>query len=471
MTPYHEVLQRTLDHALDHLQSLDAAPVGASASLQELRARFAHPLNTQPIAPVEVIDELIADTSGGLLGSAGGRFFAWVIGGHVPAALAADWLVSTWDQNAAIHACSPAAAVIEEVAGAWLKSLLGLPSSAGFAFTTGCQMAHLTALAAARHATLARHGWNVERRGLGAAPPLQILTSRQRHGSIERAVRLLGVGSDQLVDLPVDAQGRLLPPALRDALAARRGQPSIVVLQAGDLNIGAYDPFDVLIPIARERGAWVHVDGAFGLWAAASDRFSHLLAGHAGADSWATDGHKWLNLPFDSGFVFIADSEAHRGAMSYRASYAQPTGEARDQIDWNPEWSRRARAVPAYAAMRQLGRQGIAALIERCCDHAHALVERIGALPGAQVVWAPVINQGLLRFASPRHGAGAAEHDAFTDAVIAAVNAGGEAFFSGTTWNGLRCMRVSVVNWQTDEGDVERAVEAVRLALLQLRTG
>jgi glutamate/tyrosine decarboxylase-like PLP-dependent enzyme len=332
-------------------------------------------------------------------------------------------------------------------------------------------MAHLTALAAARHALLARQGWDVERRGLFGAPAVHILGSNQRHGSIERAARMLGIGRDQLVDLPVNARGQLDPAALQDALQARRGQPVIVVLQAGDLNIGAYDAFETLIPMARAQGAWIHVDGAFGLWAAASARLRPLLAGHAGADSWAADGHKWLNVPFDSGFVFVADAAAHRGAMSYRASYAQATDEARDQIDWNPEWSRRGRAVSTYAAIRQLGRQGIAALVDRCCDHARALVHGIGRWPGARIMWEPVINQGLLRFLSPHPGAGEAEHDAATDAVIAAVNAGGEAFFSGTTWNGLRCMRVSVVNWQTSASDVERAVAAVGQAMLSLRRG
>ena len=459
---FNSPLSIALKHALEHLNDSETAPVNATASLNELRRKISRGLNDEPIAAERVVDELVADTAGGLLGSAGGRFFAWVIGGSVPAALAADWLTSAWEQNAAIYACSPAEAVVEEVAGSWLKELLGLPRDASFAFTSGCQMAHVTCLAAARNALLTARAWDVEEKGLGQAPKIRVVTSGERHGSIERAVRLLGIGKSNLQQLDV-----LTEESLRRALRAEPEAATVVVLQAGDLNIGAFDSFAELIPVAHEHGAWVHVDGAFGLWVAASERYRHLVNGVERADSWAVDGHKWLNVPFDSGFAFVAHAEAHRNAMSHMASYAAATTEARDQIEWNPEWSRRGRGFATYAAIRQLGRRGIADLVERCCAHAHALVTRIGGLPNAKVVWEPTINQGLVRFLDPEVGATEEDHDRRTDRVVAEINATGEAFFSGTTWRGRRCMRVSVVNWRTEDGDVERAVAAARGVLMR----
>lgn len=462
---YRTVLERAFTHALHYLEYLDQTSVSATASLADLRTRLARPLAQEGMDAVHVIDELVADVDGGVVGTAGGRFFGWVVGGAVPAALAADWLTSTWDQPTALYASGPAEAVIEEVCGQWLKELLGLPPVASFALVTGCQMAHVTCLAAARHALLDRHGWNVERKGLAGAPHIRIVSSNQRHGSIERAVRVLGLGSDNVVDLPVNEKGQLEARTLSQALQEDRHRPAIVVLQAGDINIGAYDLFAELIPIAHESGAWVHIDGAFGLWAAASPRYRHLLAGVTQADSWATDGHKWLNVPYDCGYAFVADSKAHWASMSHRASYLTHDTEARDQIDWTPEWSHRGRGVATYAAIRQLGKQGVADLIERTCHHAHNLVTRIGALPGAELVWEPQINQGLVRFFSKKPDATKADHDHWTDRVIARAIASGEVFFSGTTWRGKRCMRVSVCNWQTNSTDVERAVNAVRETL------
>jgi glutamate/tyrosine decarboxylase-like PLP-dependent enzyme len=438
--------------ATGYLEDLADGRVNATATLEELRSRLGRPLTEKGVMPEQVIVELADDSKGGLIGSAGGRFFGWVIGGALPTALAADWLASAWDQNAGLYAAGPAAAVVEEVAGGWLKELLGLPTAASFAFVTGCQMAHTTCLAAARHRLLERRGWDVEQRGLFGAPPIRVVTSAERHGTIDRALRLLGMGRDCVVDIAADDQGRLDPAALEAALD---DSPTIVLLQAGDLNIGAYDPFAELIPIANRRGAWVHVDGAFGLWANASPRYRHLLTGVAAADSWATDGHKWLNVPYDSGYAFVADPVAHRAAMSYRASYLTHDEAARDQLDWTPEWSRRARGFATYAAIRELGRRGVAQLIEQCCDHARAIVTGIGKLPGAEVVWMPQINQGLVAFGG----------EARTDAVIAAINASGEAFFGGTTWRGRRCMRVSVCNWKTNEDDVRRAIAAAKQAL------
>jgi glutamate/tyrosine decarboxylase-like PLP-dependent enzyme len=465
----HRALRLAFEHALRFLDSLPQRPTGATADRPTLRRQLGRPLPDQGVSAETVIQDLIGEVDGGLLASTGGRFFGWVIGGALPAALAADWLAGAWDQNAALYACAPAAAVAEEVVGEWLKELLGLPRGASFALVSGCQMAHATCLAAARHALLARRGWDVETRGLAGAPNIRVLTSAHRHGSIERAVRLLGLGSSALEDIASDARDRLDPTALETALRARPNAPAIVLLQAGDINVGAFDPFDAVIPMARRAGAWVHVDGAFGLWAAASPTFRHLARGVETADSWATDGHKWLNVPFDCGYAFVADPAAHRAAMSHRASYLTHDDEARDQIDWNPEWSRRARGFPTYAAIRQLGRAGIADLVECCCRHAHALVTGIGRLPGAALLWEPTLNQGLVRFPDPSTGATEDDHDRHTDRVIEAVVASGDAFFGGTTWRGRRAMRISVCGWRTTDDDVRRAVAAVESAMRRVR--
>ena len=462
---YRAALDRAVAHAKSYLQSLDTAPVSATASLAELRARFARPLSDDGIAAERVIDELASDVADGLIGNGSGRFFAWVIGGSVPAALAADWLTSAWDQNAAIYACSPAAGVVEEVCGVYLKDLLGLPATASFAFVTGTQMAHVICLAAARHRLLLNRGWNVEQQGLTRAPEMRVVCGAERHGTVDRAVRLLGMGSDSIQALPLDDERGMDVDALRAALRAEPERPTIVVLQAGELNTGSFDRFSELIPLAHERGAWVHVDGAFGLWAAASSNYRHFMKDAALADSWSTDGHKWLNVPYDSGFAFVADAAAHHASMTHRSSYMMHEGDARDEVDWNPEWSRRARGLASYAAIRQLGRRGIADLIDRCCHHAATLVRRIGDLRGAESLWQPLINQGVVRFLDERPEATESDHDARTDHVIEEILAVGEAFFGGVTWRGRRCMRISVSNWQTSESDVDRAVDAVARAI------
>ncbi len=458
---FRKTLDVAVNHAVSHLEGLQQESVAAIADAATLRARLAKSLNDAGIPSEIVIDELARDVSGGLLGSAGGRFFGWVIGGVLPSALAADWLTSAWQQNAALYATSPAAAIVEEIVGDWLKTLLRLPKSTSFGLVTGCQMAHVTCLAAARHGLLAKLGWDTETKGLFGAPPIRILTSSERHGSFERAVRLLGLGTDRIQVLPVDAEGRLVAEALQAKLKEDTEAPTLVLLQAGDVNIGAYDNFVELIPIAKRHGAWVHVDGAFGLWAGASDHFRHFVNGVEAADSWATDGHKWLNVPFDCGFAFVSDSESHRASMASKAPYFTLASDARDQMDWNPEWSRRSRGFAAYAAIRQLGRQGIAQLVDRCCNHAHSIVTRIGKLDAAEVVWEPTINQGLVRFLDTSSGATEEDHDRRTDEVIAQILNTGEAFFGGTTWRGRRAMRVSVCNWRTSDEDVDRVVKAV----------
>ena len=464
MGSHRATLERATCYALDYLDRLQELPVRGGADHVSLRQRLAVTLTNQGFPACQVIEDLIRDAEPGIVSSAGGRFFAWVIGGALPSALAADWLTSTWDQNAALYSCGPAAAIVEEVAGDWLKQLLGLPPQSSIAFVSGCQMAHVTCLAAARHSLLAKRGWNVEERGLFGAPAIRIVSSEQRHGSIDRALRLLGFGSAAVESFPPDNSGTLTPDTLADALRPD-GSPAIVLLQAGEINTGAYDRFRDLIPIARRYGAWVHVDGAFGLWAAASPKYRHLVDGVDQADSWATDGHKWLNVPYDCGYAMVADSEAHRASMSHRASYLTHHTEARDQIDWNPEWSRRARGFPTYAALRELGRDGVARLIESCCDHARALVEAIGNLPGAEVLCMPIINQGLVRFLDPS----GTDHDRRTEEVITAIVQTGEAFFSATTWRGKRAMRVSVCNWRTTEEDVKRTLDAVSASLVSSR--
>lgn len=465
---YRPALEQAFKHSLRHLENLDYTPVASTSTLIELRKCLTHPLNDESIDAATVIDELVSDTAGGLLGSAGGRFFGWAIGGSVPAALAADWLTSAWDQNAALYACSPAEAVIEEICGSWLKELFDLPTTASFALVTGSQMAHVTCLAAARNALLSKTNWDVERNGLNGAPHIRILSSSERHGSIERAVRLLGFGSESVIDLPVDRQGRLLINSIDDAMKPNPETPTIIVLQAGDLNIGAYDSFSEIIPIARSYNAWVHVDGAFGLWAATSPKYCHLLKDANLANSWVTDGHKWLNVPYDCGYAFVANSKSHHDSISHRASYLIHDEDARDQIDWNPEWSRRGRSIATYAAIRQLGRNGISDLIDRTCRHAHSLVTRIGELRGAEIMWEPQINQGLVRFIDLTPGATELDHDLYTEKVMEAIRKSGEAFFSGTTWRGKRCMRVSVMNWQTNDEDVNRSVATVEKVLCKL---
>jgi glutamate/tyrosine decarboxylase-like PLP-dependent enzyme len=459
-------LERAFQHAADFLDTLDERPVGARATADELRRGFVRPLPEQGCDPSEVIDDLVSAADRGLHGSSGPRFFGWVIGGALPSALAADWLAAAWDQNAGAFGVSPSSAVVEEAAGAWLKDVLGLPAHASFAFVTGCQMAHVACLMTARHALLERLGWDVERDGLFGAPRIRLLTSDQHHASLDRAVRFVGLGSASIVDLPTGDDCRLPAAALERALAEADG-PAIVALQAGDLSTGAFDDFETLIPIAHAAGAWVHVDGAFGLWAAASPAYRHLVRGLDEADSWATDGHKWLNVPYDSGLAFTAHPDAHQASMTQRASYMPETA-ARDQLDWNPEFSRRARGFAIYAALRELGRSGLADLIERTCAHCRALTRDIGGLDGAELLAAPIINQGLVRFLDPRPGATEADHDRRTDQVIDAIVASGEAFFGGVTWRGRRAMRISVCNWRTSVTDVERVVEAVRQALVSL---
>jgi glutamate/tyrosine decarboxylase-like PLP-dependent enzyme len=450
------VLDLAATHAASYLETVRTRPIATTATVEELRHRLAKPLPEIGMAPESVINELVHDIEGGILASGNSRFFGWVIGGTLPVAVAADWLTSAWDQNAASNLTAPAEAVVEEVCGEWAKELLGLPKSASFAFVTGCQMAHTTALAAARNKLLRDRGWDVERLGLAGAPQLRILTTESRHESMMRSARLLGIGTDAIEYVPSDNLGCIEIGGLEEALRLLDGAPAIVWLQAGDLNTGVFDPFERACAIAHAANAWVHVDGAFGLWVATSERYCHLLDGAEQADSWATDGHKWLNLPFDSGLVFVAHPSAHSASFAQEASYSVPREELRNQKDWNPEWSRRGRGFPVYAAIRALGRSGIGEIVDQCCAHADRLVRGIGELPGAEVVAAPIINQGLVRFLADD-----GDHDRATDEIIRRIQAAGIAWFGGATWRGMRVMRVSVCNWLTDDNDVEQTLACV----------
>ena len=447
------LLQRVAEYGDEFLASLDSRPVRETATVDELRTALDRPLPEEPAEPGRVIDELIEAAEPGVVAIPSGRYFGFVIGGALPAAVAADWLTSIWDQNAGLYAGGPSAAVVEEVAGRWLTELLGLPAGVSFGFVTGCQMAHVTALAAARQALLERHGWDVARGGLQGAPPLRVVVGEERHVTVDRALRLLGIGSTQLVVVPADDQGRMRAAALGEALATLDG-PTIVCAQAGNVNTGSFDPLPQIADAAERAGAWLHVDGAFGLWAAASPELRYLTAGAERADSWATDAHKWLNVPYDSGVVFCAHPSAHRAAMATQASYlvhAEPGG-PRDQMDWNPEFSRRARGFPVYAAIRALGRSGIAAMVERCCAHARRFAELLGSADGVAILNDVVLNQVLVRFG---------DDDALTREAVRRAQDDGTCWVSGTTWHGVAAMRISVSNWQTSEADVERSVAAL----------
>jgi glutamate/tyrosine decarboxylase-like PLP-dependent enzyme len=438
------LLDQTAKLAADFYDTLDERPVYPRVSAAELREALAGPLPTGPTDPARVIAELAAAADPGIVAEAGGRYFGFVIGGAVPASLAADWLTSTWDQNACLYVAGPAASVVEEVAGAWLIELLGLPRDASFGLPTGAQMANFTALAAARHHVLKNAGWDVERDGLTGAPRIRVVVGEKRHGTVDRALRMLGLGAPTEV-IPADDNGRMLAERL-----ALTDEPTIVCAQAGEVNTGAFDPFEAIAD-ARDAAAnaWLHVDGAFGLWAAVSDSLRHLVRGVERADSWAVDAHKWLNVPYDNAIAITMHPESHSGAFSLRAPYLVFDAETRDALDWTPESSRRARGFTVYAAIRALGRSGISEMIERCCAHARRFADGLTEL-GAEVLNDVELNQVLFRFAT----------DEETNAVLKAVQEDGAAWMGGTTWADRPAIRLSVSNWQTSDEDVERTLAA-----------
>jgi glutamate/tyrosine decarboxylase-like PLP-dependent enzyme len=450
-------LERAAALAGEWLATLGERPVRNAGEPDGLRV----PLPDDGEDAAAVIEALADAAAPGLVASPGPRYFGFVTGGALPAAVAADWLASAWDQNAGLHVMSPAAAAAEETVATWAKELLGLPAGAAVGLVTGAQMANATALAAARNAVLARAGWDVEADGLIGAPPVRVLTSAESHATVFNALRLLGLGRDTPERVAVDGQGRMRAGALAAALAAGSG-PAIVCAQAGNVNTGAFDPFEDVVAACRAAGAWCHVDGAFGLWAAAAPGRAHLTAGAAGADSWAVDAHKWLNVPYESALAIVADPAPLGAAMALTAAYLTTAREReRNGADWAPEASRRARAFPLWAGLRQLGRRGLAELVERNCVLAARIAERLAAEPGVEVLNEVVLNQALVRFG---------DDDAATDAVIAAVQEEGTCWLGGTVWQGRAAMRVSVSGWSTAEADADRSAAAIAAAWHRVRS-
>jgi glutamate/tyrosine decarboxylase-like PLP-dependent enzyme len=448
-------LRRAAALAETFLDELPDRPVAPPVDLAALRAALGKPLADEGLDAETVIEELARDMAPGITATAGPRYYGFVIGGTLPSAVAADWLVSTWDQPTAFHVMSPASAVIEDVAGAWVLDLLGLPAGASVGFATGAQGANVVGLAAGRQAVLARAGWDVHRQGLQGAPRVRVLTGGDAHVTIYVALRLLGLGTETAERVEADDQGRMRPEALRAALAAEPGVPAIVCAQAGNVNTGAFDPLEEIAGLAREHGAWLHVDGAFGLWAAASPELRHLTAGAERADSWAIDAHKWLNVPYDCAMAIVADRAAHESAMAMSAAYLTTADGAHDPTNLVVESSRRARAVPVYAAIRELGRGGVADLVERCCAHARRFAELLGAEPGVEVLNDVVLNQVLVRFGD----------DERTLAVVEAVQREGTLWLGSTVYGGRAAMRISVSNWRTTAADVERSAAAILSAV------
>ncbi len=448
-----EPLRTAADLAITYLDEIDEAPVFPTVSPEDLRAAIDGPLPTGPTDPSDVLTELARDVTPGLVRSQGGRYFGFVTGGAQPVAVGADWLAAAWDQNAFSYVSSPAMSVVEDVTERWLLELLELPAGARAGFVTGCQMAHVTALAAARHRVLTDVGWNVTAEGLFGAPPIAVVTGDRRHSTVDRALRLLGLGTGALRLVETDDRGRVVPEALAATLEGIDG-PAIVVAQAGEVNTGSFDPFDAIADIVGPTGAWLHVDGAFGIWARVVPDLRPLTAGIERADSWAFDAHKWLNVPYDSGIAVVRDSEALQAAVGYSGSYLLASPDRRDAADTTPDASRRARGLAVYATIRAFGRDGIAQRVEHCCVLAGELAGRLREL-GLTVVNEVEINQVLVR----------AEDDERTRRVLRAVQQSGEAWMSGTTWQDRSAIRISISSWATSRDDIDRTVHAFASAL------
>lgn len=462
---YGDALEAAAGHARRWLESQGTRHIGPQVTAAELAADFGGPLPGGGMPAAEVVDYLAAKAEPGLMAMPSGRFFGWVIGGTLPAALAADWLVSAWDQNAVLRYASPAAAAIEEAAGQWLLELLGLPAESDVGFTTGATMANFAGLAAARWRLMSDAGWDLDRDGLSGAPRIHCFVGQERHDSVDLALRYLGLGRPAAV--PADRQGRIIPAELDCALDLALGladgpgpAPALVCLQAGNLHSGAFDPFAEAIAVARAHGAWVHVDGAFGLWAAAVPELSALTAGLSLADSWGTDAHKTLNVPYDSGIAVVRDAQALRSARGVHTSYLIEAGDkAGDPHEKVPELSRRARGVPVWAAMKSLGREGITAQVRQLVRRASQLAEQLSTLDGVEVLNDVDYTQVSLAFGD----------DALTRAVTERIIGDGRVWMSGSHWQDRDILRISVSNWSTDDDDVAVAVGAVRDALAAVR--
>jgi len=440
----------------DYHRGLSERPVRARAGVDELRSLLGGPTPDRPAEPAEVIATLADAMDAGGVATAGPRYFGFVTGGALPGTVAADWLATGTDINAAVYVMSPVAAVAEDVALTWITDMLGLPAGVSAGFVTGATIANFTGLAAARHHVLAKAGWDVERDGLQGAPRVHVVVGEERHATVDAALRYLGLGDASAHVVPADEQGRMRADLLLDVLARCAG-PTIVCAQAGNVNTGAVDPIATICELAHAHDAWVHVDGAFGLWAAASTALRPLVAGLGSADSWATDAHKWLNVPYDSGLAFVAHPEAHRAAMRKTAGYFpdERPGE-RDSDAFVPESSRRARGFAVWAALRTLGRPGVAELVDRCCALARRFALALDEMPGVQVLNDVVLNQVLVRFG---------DSDEVTQRVIAAAQDEGTCWFGATVWKGMAAARISVSNWSTTEADIDRSVAAIRRLL------
>jgi glutamate/tyrosine decarboxylase-like PLP-dependent enzyme len=439
-----ELLHSVALRAARYLEEVRERRVAPSAEAVRGLDRLLGPLPAGPTAPEEVIRLLDEVGSPATMGIAGPRFFGFVIGGSLPAALGANWLSSAWDQNAGLFAATPISAVLEEVSLRWLLDALTLPAGCGGAFVTGATVANFTALAAARHSVLERAGWDVEAKGLFGAPAIQVVAGEEAHPSVIKSLGMLGMGRERVVRVPVDSQGRMRA----DRLPELRG-PCIVCVQAGNVNTGSFDPAPEICARAHAMGAWVHVDGAFGLWAAASPRHAHLVEGFHEADSWATDAHKWLNVPYDSGLAFVRDPEILRATLGLTAAYL-PQGEHREPSQYVPELSRRARGVEIWAALKSLGRSGLAEMIDRCCRCAQRFADGLSTA-GFEILNDVVLNQALVSFGAPEA----------TQRVIAAIQEDGACWCGGTVWQGRHAMRISVSSWVTTEADVDRSLEAI----------
>jgi glutamate/tyrosine decarboxylase-like PLP-dependent enzyme len=458
----HSPGDRAAAHAHAYLSTIGERTVGATLSADELRSRLGGPLPPRGDDPIHVIDLLAEAGRTGTVASQGPRYFGFVTGGSMPAAIAADWLVSAWDQNAQMFVMSPIAAVVEQIVAGWLKQLFGLPEGWSVGFVTGAQMATFTALLAARHHLLREAGWDVERHGLSGAPAIDVVVSDESHRTIFTALRMLGLGTERVQRVDTDGQGRMRPDRL-DPILRRTSRPRLVCAQIGNVNTGAADPVGDVARLTREHGGWLHVDGAFGLWAATSESRRHLAAGIEQADSIATDGHKWLNVPYDAGVVLTAHPDAHQGALMVPAHYIQTTPGERDPRAFTPDESRRARALPIYAALRVLGREGVADMVERCCVLATRMATRLAQHQSIRILNDVVLNQVLVQFRPP--GGDDAAAAALTQTVIARIQEEGTCWAGGTTWHGQVAMRVSVSNWSTTAEDIDRSAAAI-LAVL-----
>ena len=450
---YSRVLKQANHHAEQWLTSVPTRAVHPGLTADQLAAQFDEPLHDDGADPVEVVDELVRRVEPGLMAMPSGRFFGWVIGGTLPAALGADWLVSAWDQNTALRFATPGVAAVEQNAGAWLLDLLGLPAGCDVGFTTGATMANFVGLAAARQDVLDRAGWDLATDGLTGSPHVTVFAGADRHVSVDLALNYLGLGKP--IPLAADAQGRMMVGALAEALERTKG-PVIVCLQAGNLHSGAFDPIADATAVAHEHGAWVHVDGAFGLWAAASPTHRARLAGLDSCDSWATDAHKTLNVPYDCGVAIVARPDVVRAVFGTHTSYlmADESGPG-DPFEKVPEFSRRARGVPVWAALRSLGRSGVAGMVDRMVEIAQEFAGRLGALPGVEILNDVVFTQVCLSFGS----------DERTRSITARLLADGTTWMSGSHWAGRDVLRISVSNWSTDADDIASSVDAIERAI------